>query len=495
MKLGITVSHKKGNNHSQLAAPSTCLGTVKNRPHATETQISATCDGQISATCDAKISATYTRGRVRVGVRSVVRTEELEKLLESLGWSCWCSRSRLGSLVMLVSDGLERSKRGIFHFSRDRARGLCASMPKDLAGEAPIEGLHVLVKLGVLSSVGNTHWQARRRAQEYCFTPEYKKRNPWTVKLPLTAREKTKWDDRNLRAKVRFEAANPIIGIVKDIATTQLRFSERGLNEICRINTSEPDLVASADRCRKALHDGMWESTLDRQGTLHSPVSGCPKRIRKYVVMDGQRVVEADISGAHLVVLSRVYDPAFLGRYKLSFDESEIETERAGLVSLIESGDVYQIVPGDRDQNKIDLLTALNIRLEIQRAMKIIRALLPDRPILRAVFEAVKRCDHRTLSWWLQRWVSDITNPSLLSLHADGIPSIPIVDCLLVRYFDEARARKELSRRIYESTGVCAMVGRIRYSPREPYFIQTYGSQIEGWDGEYPIVCGAVAPF
>ena len=99
------------------------------------------------------------------------------------------------------------------------------------------------------------------------------------------------------------------------------------------------------------------------------------------------------------------------------------------------------------------------------------------------------------MSWWLQRWVSDITNPSLLSLHADGIPSIPIVDCLLVRYFDEARARDELSRRLFESTGICAMVAGIRYSARDPYFIETYGNQIEGWDGGIPIVCGVVAPF
>lgn len=452
-----------------VVGPADALEMPKNRPHAIPLQESATCDGQKSATCVANKSATYTRGGVRTRVLSVISTEDLGKLLESKGWRCWCSRSRIASLVMIVCDLLERSKRGMLQFSRDRARSLCASMPKEQAGDAPIDGLHVLVKLGLLSHVGRAHWQARHRSLDYCFTPKYKTRPPWSVDLLLTAKEKKKWDDRNFRATSRFEARNPIIEVVREIAATRLRFSEDGLNEICRIKTSDSDLIYSADRCRKALHDTMWTCTLDRQGTLHTPVSGCPKGIRKFLEMDRQRVVEVDISGAHLVALTRVYDPAFLARYKLSFDQREIDAERAGLISQIESGDVYQILPGDRDQNKIELLTALNIRLKIQLAMKITRALLPGRSILRSVFEAVKKRDHRILSWWLQRWVSDITNASLLSLHADGIPSIPIVDSLLVRHFDEARARKELSRRILESTGIYAMVGGIRWSPEDAF--------------------------
>jgi hypothetical protein len=78
---------------------------------------------------------------------------------------------------------------------------------------------------------------------------------------------------------------------------------------------------------------------------------------------------------------------------------------------------------------------------------------------------AVKEKDYRALSGYLQRWTSDIVNPSVLALHARGIPSIPIVDSLMVRRQDEDAAREELSARLFASTGVRANVGGIRYTP------------------------------
>jgi len=100
-------------------------------------------------------------------------------------------------------------------------------------------------------------------------------------------------------------------------------------------------------------------------------------------------------------------------------------------------------------------------------AMKAAQRLSADRPIFRAVMWAVKRKDHQSLSHWLQRWLSDIVNAAVVSLDADGIPSIPIVDCLMVRKRDEARAREELTFRIYAATGVSAKVGGIRHVAAE----------------------------
>lgn len=95
--------------------------------------------------------------------------------------------------------------------------------------------------------------------------------------------------------------------------------------------------------------------------------------------------------------------------------------------------------------------------------MPVTHDLLANRPILKAVICAVKDKDYRALSGYLQRYTSEIVNESVLSLHARGIPSIPIVDCLMVRRQDEAAAREELSSRLYASTGVCAKVGGVRY--------------------------------
>ena len=110
------------------------------------------------------------------------------------------------------------------------------------------------------------------------------------------------------------------------------------------------------------------------------------------------------------------------------------------------------------------MLTSLNMDPKVQMAMEATESLAAGRPIFTAAMWATKGRDHRVLSWLLQRWVSDIVNPSVLALRARDIPAIPIVDCLVVRKRDEAQARIELSSRIYESTGVRATVGGMRYS-------------------------------
>jgi hypothetical protein len=165
-------------------------------------------------------------------------------------------------------------------------------------------------------------------------------------------------------------------------------------------------------------------------------------------------------------LLPKLYDPAFLDGYGIEHTEAAAELERQTLVAQIESGDVYGgATEQERKRNKKELLTSLNMAVRAQMAMPVTQKLIAGRPILAALMCAVKATDHRALSRNLQRWMSDIVNESVLSLHARGIPSIPIVDCLMVRRQDEDAAREELSSRLYASTGVCAKVGGIRYTP------------------------------
>jgi hypothetical protein len=204
---------------------------------------------------------------------------------------------------------------------------------------------------------------------------------------------------------------------------------------------------------------------VDAMGTVHTPVSGCPKVIRRHVLIDGEAVAEADISGAHLVVLTKVYEPAFLKSYRVPHTATDAEEEKKSLVAMIESGDVYGGGADDeRKKWKKELLTSLNMNVTVQMAMEITQRLTAGRPILTATLGAVKAGDHRALSWWMQRWTSDIVNGAVVALDAEGIPSIPIVDCLMVRRQDEERARQELSSRIFEATGVRATVGGIRHT-------------------------------
>lgn len=472
--------------------PSAVADSSKNRPHAGDVGKSTTYESQKSTTYEPENRPANHGGVVVSGILSM---EELDKLLGRGGWKAWRSRVRVNGLLLLVADALERAKAGRFTFGRDRARLLCSSLPRSLVlASEPREGLTVLTGLGVFvrDEIGCCYPCAR--TSEFHLGGKFAKRPPFKISLSLGNAMRRKWKERNDRVIQAFENKNPIIGIVRVVAS-RLKFPQSGLEAVLRLRSSDPDEFPSAERCFKALDGGLFKLTLDQMGTLHSPVSGCPRSVRPELVMDGEDTVEVDISGAHVVVLPKIFDQPFLKFYGIAVHPRKVAEERKSLIATVQSGDVYGGDGPDRKQRKKDLLTSLNIEAKIQMAMDVTERLLAGHPILRKVLWEVKRKNHRDLSQWLQRWVSDIVNPSVLALHENGIPSIPIVDCLLVRKRDQKSAVDELLRRLFEATGVCAMVGGVRYTPKDPYFTETYGSQIEGWDGEHPIVDGAVCPF
>jgi hypothetical protein len=281
------------------------------------------------------------------------------------------------------------------------------------------------------------------------------------VALPLTPARADKWHRRDERVREAYERGKPVIGAVRRAASRAM-LSDEGVREILRLRTTAPDSFDAAYRCSKWMDEHAHRMTVDAMGTVHTPVSGCPKVIRRHVLLDGEAVAEADISGAHLVVLPKVYDPAFLKKYRVPHTATDAEEEKKSLVAMIESGDVYGGGADDeRKKRKKEVLTSLNMSVTVQMAMEITQRLIAGRPILAAAIGAVKAGDHRALSWWMQRWTSDIVNGAVVALDAEGIPSIPIVDCLMVRKRDEERARQELSSRIFEATGVRATVAGI----------------------------------
>ena len=273
-----------------------------------------------------------------------------------------------------------------------------------------------------------------------------------------------KWNCLDKRVTQARERKNPIIAVVRSTAS-RLRFHESGMKIIIRISSSTPDEFSPAEHCFRALEGGEFKIKMDRMGTVHSPVSRCPKSVRPYLMIDNEETTEADISEAHVVMLIKLYEKHFLKDLGMSLDPVKVKEERTCFKAMVESGAVYGAEGSYREKNKVALLTSLNIDVKNQMGMDVTKRLLTHHPLLRDIFWRLKNKDHRVLSRWLQRWTSDIVNPSVLLLHKNGIPSIPIVDCLLVRKRDKEAAVEELSKRIFESTGVCAKVGGIRYSP------------------------------
>ena len=399
-------------------------------------------------------------------VLGVVSPRELEVKLNNAGWQCWSTPIRLKALLLLIADAGDRAKHGVFPFSNDRSRLLCSSLPPQTAAahNAPREGLLVLTALGVFELVQAGRRLPVARAAEYRIGQDYAKRGR-LIRLSVTRGQAERWHNRDERILNDFEQKNPIIAAVRSTAA-RMEFSAQGMEALLRLPSTAPNLVGAAERCYRWLQQPSERLRLDGAGTLHSPISQCPKVIRPLLLLDRQDVGEIDISGAHIAMLPKLYGEEFLGRLHIDHTPEDANRERQELIAHIESGDVYGgSTAAERKKNKLTLLTSLNMALKAQMAMPVTHELLAGRPILKAVICAVKEKDYRALSGYLQRSTSDIVNASVLALHARGIPSIPIVDCLMVRRQDEDAAREELSSRLFASTGVRANVGGIRYTP------------------------------
>jgi len=433
-------------------------------------QNSPTYRGENSPTYRPKIHRTIQRpiGKGELIVSVPVSQSELAKSVSQRGWECWASNVKLNGLMMVAADAADRARKGIFPFASDRARLLCSSIRPDIAAAqgAPREALEALIQLDVLVLEKAGCRAPHARAAEYRFSDRYASRPLFKVRLELPPAQLARWHDRHDRVRQCYEQRHPIIGAVRSTAA-RMELSAQGFEALLRLRTEAPNAVASAERCHRWLQAPTSEDiTHDRTGTLHTPISQCPRLIRPHLMLDRQDVGEIDISGAHIAMLTKLYEEEILGRYGIEHTEAAAELERQTLIAHIESGDVYAgSTPAERKKNKRTLLTSLNMALKSQMAMPVTHELLAGRPILAAAMSAIKATDHRALSRWLQRWMSDIVNPSVLALHARGIPSVPIVDSLMVRRQDEAAAREELSSRLFTSTGVRANVGGIRYTP------------------------------
>ena len=440
---------------------------LENRPQAGLVGKSTTSEGQKSTTSEANNRPPNHRGMPAKGltVLGLMSPRELEAMLSKRGWSAWSSEKRMSGLLLLIADALEREKSGRFTVSKDRSRAFCSALRKiDGDADTPRDGLSVLMGLRVFvrESVGRCY--PRACASEFRIGEPYASRPRCQVPLKLTAAQAEKWEKRLERVRLAYERKTPVIAAVRWSAS-RVTLPGEGAKAILRLRTTEPDSFPSAERCAKWLDERSQRVAVNGMGTVHTPIGQCPRIIRPFLLIDGEEVTEVDISAAHVALLPRIYEPAFLANLGIDYDWLDAEMEKRSMIAVIESGDVYGGgTPEERKRRKKETLTSLNMDARVQMAMAASRFLLDGRPIASAAMRAVKRKSHRDLSHWLQRWTSDIVNASVLALYEQGIPSIPITDCLLVRKRDEDIARDELAFRIFDSAGVRAMVGEIRYA-------------------------------
>jgi hypothetical protein len=74
-----------------------------------------------------------------------------------------------------------------------------------------------------------------------------------------------------------------------------------------------------------------------------------------------------------------------------------------------------------------------------------------------------KRCLPISYFKSVQRFTADAIAAALLEVQREGIAAIPHVDALICQEKYRERVCEIIGRQIFEPTGVCCVVGRIRY--------------------------------
>jgi hypothetical protein len=190
--------------------------------------------------------------------------------------------------------------------------------------------------------------------------------------------------------------------------------------------------------------------------------------------LHGEPIAICDISNAHWNFLSRIlanrlhYVSSQAGREKY-IDDGWHEFDC--LTTLLSKGDFYRIWCVDphgedeRKEKKDILNILLNRKNEDCERNVLYRRIRAALPITFGIIEDIKRNDHRNLSKQLHRFTADAIEAALLEVQRKGIAGIPHVDALICQQKDQDRVCDIIGRKIFEATGVCCVVGNIRYSP------------------------------
>ena len=406
----------------------------------------------------------------------VVSLEELAACLRRFGQDEWCTNVRLLGLLMLI------------HFLRQKLTSEGASIPADLAHQyiSPIkrpnlsiticEPLAVLCKLGILKCVSpaiNGHHMKKPAA--YAFENKYCKRH-LTLPVILTAKLASKLESALPRRDERLNKRYPYRKALRS-DLDRLSFASESRRLIAEL-LSDPDFEPSTQRDLQAVDGGQHWLKVSVTGQITTSISGCPRELKKRLLIDGQSVVFCDISYAHHCFLPRFLTDRieYLKRkHGSEADVSDYEIELTLLIQCLSEGDYYGRWCRDpedeeeRKQRKVLVNMLLNSRNSKCEGNRLYRYMRQCFPITFGICEDVKAKNHCNISKPLQHWTAEAINGALLEAQTLGIPAIPDVDAIICpKQYSETVSRL-IGKQVYNiSGGVRCKVNDIRYEPLEP---------------------------
>ena len=400
----------------------------------------------------------------------LVAEGDLRKLLKAKGQHSWCSRVRICGLLLLINHALRHQKKGEVGISGELARSFVSKIRNGFPAHVIKEPLPLLCHIGLFRLVRpgvHAHVQA---PAVYAVGEEYIGRR-LQLRVQLTPKMAVKFATAEQRLESRLNRKYP--------------YRPRLLQDLNAISIDVPGRAVMADLNRTSSKDAATTTMTAIDGRRHSvktsprgqittSISSCPRELQPHLLLSGEGVAFCDISNAHWYFLPKVLAERLR---KISNQPNREQYLRDGwrehdrLTLLLCGEDFYRRWCADpeneteRDQKKTVLNILLNQPLERCHNNRLYRWVKRQFPITFGVVENIKRDDYRNIGVQLHRFMAEVISSALLEIQGQSIAAIPLVDALICQQRHHATVCRAIGEQVFASTGVCANVGGIRYSP------------------------------
>lgn len=258
----------------------------------------------------------------------------------------------------------------------------------------------------------------------------------------LTESQAKRWLARGKILRECQEASKPAVGVVREVLARTTE-SER-FKELVTALTAKGEIQAVANWRKRPQN-----VRVTRDGDVLHPVARLPAALRRELLIDGLPVVELDVGSAHAVLL---------GMFYMNETGQDWIEERSRFIAEAHAG--FPALYGDKKQHKRGFLSALNQSPAAARHASHGYAELERHFPLLGVKLAWKRIERpKELGAILRSRLAEIMGEAVLENYRTGVPSIPVVDSVLVPTFcDVLECVRRLSLPLAQLSGIVPVV-------------------------------------
>lgn len=254
-----------------------------------------------------KKSSRFRSNRVRgLRLKGVMTLDELSGILAKARQSEWRTRVRLGGLLLLIDFVVRNCRRKGVSISADLAHDFVSALRRTKFDNTIKEPLALLCELGILQCVrAAVNGQHVKMSAVYALHGAYAKRSlSLEVDLPLyLAKKRERAPERNeKRRNRRYPFRSQLETDLK-----KLSFGPESRRQIAEL-LSDQDFAPSAKRAVETVDGVKHKLRISPRGQVTTSITGCPREMKGFLLLDGEPVVFCDIAHAHHCFL-----PAILG--------------------------------------------------------------------------------------------------------------------------------------------------------------------------------------